>query len=212
MPFWIFQWAASVFFKQQPWGKAEEVTLQVSVRRGSLLGFLPPVVWQCHWLIPAQPWARLGLCLHFSSAQPTSLLVLCTPSSHRGGESHPPPAAEVASTTQTRARVWPHRSHGTIGLLLMMTKSCACRSHTATLLLRETTATTNTVPVVPYLDTSSVLTLYLTITGSWGCLVPCFALVNFCQLVWAFSISIAPEDLRESNPEDLTLEQNGCLF
>lgn len=93
-----------------------------------------------------------------------------TPSSHWGGESHPLPAAEVASSSQTRARLWPHSFQGTTGLLLM-TKSSACRSHTATLLLRDTTPTTQS-QLIPWHEPCSH-TPYLTITGSWGPLIPC---------------------------------------
>lgn len=101
--------------------------------------------------------SALGLCglyLHFSPAQPTLLLVLCRPSSHWGGDSPTPHSwggQQHPDQDQTLAPQVPghHR---------LMTKSYACRSHTATLLSRETTTATRTVPVVPYLDTTPALT------------------------------------------------------
>ena len=109
-------------------GGEGEVTHKVLARRSSWLGFLPPVFWK-----------KQDVDAFFLLNPGLVWVYFCTFPQHglhyrwyRTAPAHPrevrvthPPAAGVASTTQTRTRTmaWPHRSQGTTELLLMMAKS-----------------------------------------------------------------------------------------
>lgn len=136
----------------------------------------------------------------------------CADPAHTGEVSHPLPAAGVASASPTRATLWPHSSQDTTGLLLMVTKSYTCRSHAATLPLRDTTPATQSqwCLTLGWALLSDILSYYYRFMRASHTMI-CLSLL-LPAVLWMFSISMAPEDFRESNPEDLTLEQNGCLW
>lgn len=208
MPFWTLLRAASAFLKQQPWGGSRGGHTQSPCQKRFMIRVSSSCcLAECQWFLPAQPWACLGLYLHFSSTQPTTAGTVQTqltlgrwesPTPNSWGGQHQPNQSQTlvpqlpghhrpsASDDKIMCMQIPLCLSATTQSWWYLTSAWALLSHTHALshfiLLLQLMRASHTMLCLSLLLPVSVLHF----NGSWR--------------------------LQRSNPQNLTLEQNGCLL